>query len=590
MRIRIDEQVLNGLKEKIINYFKFDKMIINRVDQYCKALYIENLKEKNQALMISRANEIAIDKSFLIFDDKENIIKFDDKILKLIRSQLGHELLHMFSRDINEGIDYSGINCYDERKKSYIIDYTGLNEGITQMFVEDIFGYVVSPFSDGYKDYKKIAKIMRLCLGNKPFFNSYFYHNNMLRDECNRLSGNNFFEKIAKTLTDLYYLKETVSKRNNSYNQIAFNIYNKRINSCFANVIINLVLPKLNSLKIEEKKFFIKAILKVVSDDKEREIEVEGLLTKYINLSSEELSVEKRNIDLFEEKQKQIIKLINFDSKKTSFYLNQNGDIYYMSNQSYIPIKKDIDLCEYIYSSLYSNYFNFNVDKIINQLKMKKSNPKIIFPSSYGIKKRRIMFSKIKNQALEKHGIIILNNYLECDKEEIKINYVKSNLDFIDLKKLSNRYQLERESFFENCSVIDRITKQKVYNKTIIDGVRFAYLWDKSQSGDKSITFDENNKKLFDELMFCMTKNLEMTGNLNYKDIYNYALKNNLNMIKVLKNLFRNPITYEWVYNFVSTKVKKKKLNVEKEKSMAEINPQYNENIFNLKVDEILKK
>ena len=591
MRIKINDQILNELKQNIVDHFIFDKTIINRGNQNCKALYIEDLKGKKNIAMVCRSNEIAIDKSFFVFDNKGNAVSFDNKVLKLIKSQLGHELLHMFSREIKGNVVYSGINTYDLMKKNYVNNYTGLNEGITQMFTEDIFGYVVSPFTDGYKDYKKIAKIMRLCLGNEPFINSYFYHNDLLRKECNKLSGNNFFEKINKTLTDLYYLRKQATDKSESYRQNAFKIYNKRIKACFANVIVNLVLPKLESMKTEEeKKLFIKEILMVVSDDKEREKEIEYLLNRLVNLSSEKLSIEKRKIDLFDTKQVEKIKLINFNSNKISFYLNPNGDIYYISNQNYLPVQKDIELCEYIYSNLYENYFNFDVDKFIKQLISKKNNPKIIFPSSYGIKKKRIMFSKIKSRALDNYGIIILNNYLECANGEINIKYVNSNLGFFDLKKLSDRFQLERDDFFDNCSIIDKVTKQKVYNNQIINGVRFAYLWRNSQNDNKNMEFNENSKKLYDELMSCMINNLEITGNLNYKDVYNYALSNNTKMIKVLKILFKNPITYEWLYNFVSTKTNKKRRNVEKEKSLVEKNPQYVENILNSTVDEILKK
>ena len=212
MRIKIDEEILTNLKKLIINYFNFGEDIINRVGHI--NLYVEDLQ---RALMVSRNAEIAIDKRFFILDIKGNIIKFEPHLLKIIRSQLGHELFHLFSRSIKGNIFYSGINSYDSKKGSYINDYTGLNEGITQMFTEDVFGYVVSPFSDGYKDYKKITKIMRLCLGTMPFYNSYFYHTDDLRETCNALSGTNFYEKLNKTLTDLYYLKKLSFNKNELY-------------------------------------------------------------------------------------------------------------------------------------------------------------------------------------------------------------------------------------------------------------------------------------------------------------------------------------------------------------------------------------
>ena len=92
------------------------------------------------------------------------------------------------------------------------------------MFTEDVFGYTVSPFSDGYKDLKKIAKIMRLCLGNKPFLNSYFLHNDMLKEACDKLSGNDFY-KTLKMIPD-GILKCDVGKVNELYflNTVCFGI------------------------------------------------------------------------------------------------------------------------------------------------------------------------------------------------------------------------------------------------------------------------------------------------------------------------------------------------------------------------------
>ena len=591
LRIKINNQILNEIKQKIVNYFLFDQTIVNRVDYNYKDLYIENLLEKTNVLMVCRANEIAIDKSFFLFDNKENVVSFDNKVLKLIKSQLGHELLHMFSRKINNNKEYNGINIYDLKNKFYINNYVGLNEGITQMFTEDVFGYVVSPFTDGYKDFKKVAKIMRLCLGNEVFIKSYFYHNNSLREECNRLSGNNCFEHISKSLTDMYYLKKTIPTNSNSYKQVAIKIYNKRIKACFSNVIINLVLPKLNSMNtIEEKKRFIKEILKVVSDDKEREKEIEYLLNKLINVSSENLEFEKRKINSYETKLIQKEKLLNPPSNKSLFSINENGDIYYIKNQNFELIKEDIELCEYLYSSLYSYYFKFNIDTIINQLKNEKNDPKLIFPSNYGIKRKRIMFSKIKTEALEKHGIVILNNYLECEKNEIKIKYVNNSLEFKDLKELSNRFKLEREKYFDSWTIIDKVTKKKIYNKTIINGVKIAYLWENLYNNDKNLAYNKINEKIYDDMISHLIKNLELTGNLNYKDIYNYALSNNPKLIRVLKTFFKTPITYEWLYSFVSSKVERTIKNFEKEKSIVEKNSEYIENVLNLKVEQILKK
>ena len=94
MRIKIDERVLNYIKQRLIGYFKFNQILIDRLNNGCQALYIENLVETINARMQSRKNEIVMDKQFVTFDNNGNIIGFDKNISKLIESQLGHELLH----------------------------------------------------------------------------------------------------------------------------------------------------------------------------------------------------------------------------------------------------------------------------------------------------------------------------------------------------------------------------------------------------------------------------------------------------------------------------------------------------------------
>ena len=598
MRIKIDDRVLNYIKKRLINYFKFNQILIDRLNNGCQALYVENLKETCNIQMCSRKNEIAIDKQFAIFDKNGNVIGFDKNVAKLIESQLGHELLHASSREKINNIVYNGICSHDEQTKLYVNNYTGLNEGITQMFTEDAFGYVVSPFSDGYKDLKKIAKIMRLCLGNKPFLSSYFIHNDILKEVCNKLSSNDFFIDINKALTDLYYLKKISSKKSESYKQLASKIYQRRMKACFANVIANLVLPKLSLMKEEEKKYFIKEILKVVSDDKERQKEVEFLLNRTLKMNKVELEEEKKKIKLFETSQVEKIELINLmETDKPTFLVSSNGDIFYMKENKTIPIKDDMLLCEHIYANLYDSYFgkDFNLDDYIKQVKRTK---KISFPNQYNEKLKRIFFSKVKKQALEQHDLIILNSYLECNNTELNVEYVNKNMTFLDLKNLINRYELKRNSNLDNYIVIDKISKKQVYNDYIINGVRFAYLWlnvherryvDETISGITD-AFSSINEQIYNQIIDYMVKMLETNGNLDYQSLYNYAIQNNIKMVKILQLLFKNPTVYEWVYKYVSSKTKNKKLQPEKEKSILETNLKYEDSILNKKVEDILKK
>ena len=186
-RKQMDKKILEQLKDKIIIYLK------NRGFQRCEftrenldkvaGLYVENMIERDGPRMQSRSeksqtvkengtykivkkpSEIAIDKGFVLFDENDNPIGIDANVKKLIMTQLTHELIHSGSRfDGHSGIKTTKQN-------------TGLDEGMTQMFTEKIWGYTLSPNSDSkYKDYKKIAKILDATFGEQVSIDAYFNH------------------------------------------------------------------------------------------------------------------------------------------------------------------------------------------------------------------------------------------------------------------------------------------------------------------------------------------------------------------------------------------------------------------------------
>ena len=197
-RETIDELALNGLKNKILRYlesreFKSLDLVRNNLDSV-GGLYVENLKEQNGPLMQSRPSrnenppEIAIDIRFVKLDKDKKPVKFEPSMKKLIGTQLTHELLHSASRYNRQ----SGIEDATRRN-------TGLNEGLTQMFTEKIWGYTLSPNSDRrYKDLKKIAKILDATFGEQVSLDAYFNHSNALENACNGLAQNDSFFRRYK--------------------------------------------------------------------------------------------------------------------------------------------------------------------------------------------------------------------------------------------------------------------------------------------------------------------------------------------------------------------------------------------------------
>ena len=101
-RKEIDKQILEELKNKIEEYLKNKDLktaefIRKNMDEVGK-LVVENSIEQGGPKMQSRParekipREIMIDKSFAIIDQNDNPIGIDDKVKKLILTQLSHEL------------------------------------------------------------------------------------------------------------------------------------------------------------------------------------------------------------------------------------------------------------------------------------------------------------------------------------------------------------------------------------------------------------------------------------------------------------------------------------------------------------------
>lgn len=255
-RKKMDDKVLNNLKDKVQNYLirkgittaDFIRQNMDEVEN----LYVENSLEQGKSKMASRgarngrSSEIMIDKSFAKLDENDNPIGIDENVKKLIRTQLTHELLHSGAR--YDG--YTGINIADKNR--------GLNEGMTQMITEKIWGYTVSPNADNaYKDYKKIAKILDATFGENVSLDTYFNHTNGLEVECNKLSQNNkFYSNLNRYMTSTYYMNKKVSKDNKDsyFPTLMKPIKEKMINLLYEKVCAEIIVPKLKTLTKDEQR------------------------------------------------------------------------------------------------------------------------------------------------------------------------------------------------------------------------------------------------------------------------------------------------------------------------------------------------
>ena len=272
-RKQMDKRVLEQLKDKIQIYLKSKGLrtadfIRENMDKVA-GLYLENSVENGKVRMESRGekpnrpSEIMIDKGFAILDENDNPIGIDNSVKKLIMTQLTHELLHSGARFKD--------NEDDEKEHTGIIGKTnqnrGLNEGMTQMFTEKIWGYTVSPNADSkYKDYKKIAKILDVTVGENVSLDAYFNHSTALQEACNGLSQDNkFYSDINKYLTSTYYMNPgnalKKGNRDTYYSSIMKPIREKMVDLLYEKVCTQIIIPKLKTLPKEEQQTYLYDIL-----------------------------------------------------------------------------------------------------------------------------------------------------------------------------------------------------------------------------------------------------------------------------------------------------------------------------------------
>ena len=598
MRQEIDKSLIDSIKQKIIDklYLKNGHEDIIKNMENIKHVYVEDLKTTENCSMISRTDNIAVDLSFCIFDKDGKFVEFDPKVAKLIESQIGHEILHTASRNLA----YSG-------NLGYINDDSGrgLNEGVTQMITENVFGYVVNPFSDKrYKDFKKMAKIITNTIGYKNVLHTYFYHENNMKDSCNKLAGNNaFYDDFNKQLTGIYYLTK-LSKKTSDNTQLKI-IREQRINLAYKSLIVNIVIPHLKTLNEEEKYNYIKNIIRDINDDRTMSHEIVDILKNTINKSDEELKQIKEQLS---KKEKSLYKRQEFveELEKTpekalkKIFVDQTGKVTYKYDNKIINIKNEDLLCK-IYEALYDNTPKHQMyDYDIENLKTKIKNGEEISLNTGNVLKRKIWLAKIKS-IMSKEDIVILNNFSELNTTHKivpkSISTKKGILEYQDLRKIAEAYKLNHDNNI--ITVINRSSNLEVSDPKLSAYAIFANFW-----LDNAKTYDDNNKEIpgidsaynftnrliYNDIIEIMKNNMTDTGKLNMEDLNKYAIKNP-SAKKIIDSIFRNPKTYEVVYTYMMKIKEQRKLLPEKEITIIEQNnTNYNEEYIDRVTKSILSK
>lgn len=572
MKVEIDKSILEKLKKEIINYPKkngffkdrLSKDLIRRNLDKIKYLYIDNLKEN----LISQNDKIIIDKKFVTFKENGEVKGFKPELLPIIGNQIIHKLWHAAS-------EHSGIEGIIE--ESNVRKYKSLNEGITQMLSEDITGTVVNKYSDIYKDYKKIAKIIRISTTTNTILSSYLNHDDSIRMACNSIAkDDNFYDEMNRNISEISEIKNRIKKleiKNKIKTSIeyreAFNsLFKERIKIEYYNLIINIIIPKLKTLKKEERKQYLEDILESLKDDRAVYENFYIYLMKSISLNKQNLTEErkkiKKTIISFDHRQQFMYSFIR--SSRSAFknkiiIINEKGEIIYNFNGKKYPITSP-EMSAMIYHELW----------IIENKHIDEKNLKNIiknglkFSKDMNLLKRKIYFQGIKSTLADKK-IIIINSLKEIEYSEyIKLNYLqKDKIPPLEtIRMLTEKYKLNTstsESGINICEVINKKTKEKVENEFIKYNAIFANCWmiAVSKYTQRNIyvdkmdqIFSKNISNLYKDFIKLCVKDLREKNTINEKEIIKYF--ENPYYTKIIKELFKYDSDY--LYSFLNQYIK----------------------------------
>ena len=496
---------------------------------------------------------IKINKNYCEFDIYGHPISFVKSITDNQYHSLVHELLHAASMNsYGCGIPYPSLS-----------GNIGLNEGITQMMADDICGYVENKFLNSYNDLKIIAKIIRTTFGNNVVCDSYFKGSNALVKALNESANSyDYYDKLNAKLCALNTLNIELFDKTNRV-QAEYDIYSKKLNIIYKDIIINIVIPKLKTLNKEEKKKYITSLMYDIGQDDRIKNEIKTILSKYIDLTDDELSYEKFIIEeelSNIEKEDEFVSIVK-DSKNnlSRVFVSRTGKVTLLGSPNK-TITSNLE-CKTIYTRLFkSKYPNFNSSDAYKYLgEIKKGKPLNVRYND--ILDRRVIYCGIQ-KALFDIGYLLLNDYTEFDNSiSIKPVLVHRGKDitFNDLKLVASKYSLFNKIDGEhdyNFSICDRETSKKQENLSTIDLAMFTSIWLHSVTGELKYddsAFSEENKNNYHIVVSAMKEAYNKTNNfdMNYMDKYCYTKESK----ELLKKLLSTPFKVEVCFKYILTLV-----------------------------------
>jgi len=576
-RKEMDKKVLEQLKDKIQLYLKRRGLetadFIRKNMDDVAGVYVENSIEKDGPRMQSRGarpnrpSEIMIDKSFAELDKDDNPIGIDKNVSKLIRTQLTHELLHSGARFNG----YTGIMQTNENR--------GLNEGMTQMFTEKIWGYTVSPKADSkYKDYKKIAKILDVTFGESISLDAYFNHSNVLSSACNGLAQNNeFYSDINKYLTSIYYMNKNsrVKKedRDTYYSSIMKPIKEKMVDLLYEKVCTQIIIPKLKTLSKEEQQTYLYDILDSVKDEPNVLKKLSNAIVKYANMSEKELQEAIKGIDKdlkrAEQEKQFVIDVYNEKDCSELVIISDDGKTIKSFDDPSFIIENE-SLKEKILSQIYfqekrvsKEGFGNNVKRICDNLE--QDNDLSFGKNDRTALDRKKVFAAMKVTARE-NGYMILNSLEECESgENISLNAIKAQkgkaVNFQDLKTIYQRFEIDyKDKNWTQLYVKDRETGKEINDPQIEKMAKFAAIWVGS-AGTKwmsdeelhgiTYAFNEPSEKIYKQFGDLVEKCMTDNGMIDTQAVYEQLSKDKYkHSEEIIRNLLSNRANMSIVYDF----------------------------------------
>ncbi len=616
-RKEMDKKILEQLKDKIQIYLKSKGLktadfIRENMDKVA-GLYVENSIENGKSARMesrgekaNRPSEIMIDKGFAILDENDNPIGIDNSVKKLIMTQLTHELLHSGSRfkdNENDEKEHTGIMGKTDQNR-------GLNEGMTQMFTEKIWGYTVSPNADSkYKDYKKIAKILDATFGENVSLDAYFNHSTALQETCNGLSQDNkFYSDINKYLTSTYYMNPSKAlkkgNRDTYYSSIMKPIREKMVNLLYEKVCTQIIIPKLKTLPKEEQETYLYDILNSVKDEPNVLKTLSNAIVKYANMSDKKLQEAINGIDKdlkrTEQEKQFVLDVYNEKNCSELVIISDDGKTIKSSDDPSFVIENE-SLKEKILSQIYFQEKGISKDDFGNNVKnicenLQQDNDLSFDKKEQTALDRKKVFSAMKVTARE-NGYMILNSLEECESgNNIPLNAVElrkgENIKFQDLKSIYQKFQVDYKDDWTQLYVKDRKTGKEITDPRVVSMAKFASIWSvaagsKWMSGEEipgiTYAFNESSERIYNKLGELVGKGIAENGTIDTQAIYDEISKDGYkHSEEMIRTLLINQGNMSIVYDFFKMQNDEAKMETRLAKSS-------NEFIFGLTGERIAK-